>query len=84
MLITRNPSFLKVNSPEYLWRELTSERYTTPLLEEWLPYLRTTIRQCGYLEDAFCVGCDCGLLRVGNTELDSIVLGGLRKGAIEI
>jgi hypothetical protein len=84
MLITKNPSFLVVNSPAALWRELTSVRYTTPLLEEWLPYLRQTMIDGCYLENALCHECDCGLLKLGNTDLDAIVIHGLKKGKIKI
>ena len=84
MLITRNRTFLKVNSEASLWHELTSERYTTPLLEEWVPYLREAMIGGGYLEDALCVGCDCGVLKLGTTDLDAIVVDGLKKGKIKI
>lgn len=84
LLITRNPSFLKVNSPEELWRVLTSPRYTTPLLEEWLPYLRSAMIKNGYLLEVLAHRCDCGFLRMSNHELDQIVITGLEKGEITI
>ncbi len=84
LLITKNPAFLMINSPEALWRVLTGERYTTPVLECWLPYLRDTMIKLGYLEDAYAHGCRCGMLSMSRTQLDLLVVDGLTKGLITI
>ena len=30
---------MKVVTAESLWQELKSDRFTTPLLREWMPYI---------------------------------------------
>src|SRR5260370_3349795 len=38
LFVTRVPGFLKSISEEALWQELTSTRYTTPILRSWMPW----------------------------------------------
>jgi hypothetical protein len=84
LFVTKTPGFMLVMSEESLWRELKSDRFTTPLLREWMPYLDTQLRENNRLEDAHCYDCHCGILSVTTAKLDEIVLDGLKTGQIWI
>jgi hypothetical protein len=84
MFISRTPGFMMVVTPESLWRELNSTRFTTPILREWMPYLDRELRACQKLEDAHVFNCKCGLLTATTSALDKIVIDGLAKGKIHI
>jgi hypothetical protein len=79
MFITRMPGFMPVVSEESLWQELTSGRFTTPVLRAWVPYINTTLRQDEILEDAHTFNCHCGILSATTHSLDKIVTEGLQQ-----
>ena len=39
LCISRRDGFMPVLTEETVWQELQSERFTTPLLREWMPWL---------------------------------------------
>jgi len=78
VLLSKRKGFLPSLHDESLWQELQTDRYTTPILREWMPELRKDLLQRGYLEKASCVGCDCGVLTLPPEKLDEVVQDGLR------
>ena len=82
MFFTRAPGFLKTVTHESLWQELKSERFTTPLLREWIPWIEAELRSDDMLENAYCHGCKCGVLTAGTTQLDNIVKKGIKAGEL--
>ena len=84
LAVSRRPGLLLNASPANLWAALKSERFTTPLLRSWLPYLGDELVERELLEDLACLDCSCKFLSVTTKELDSIVEDGLKKGAIEV
>lgn len=75
---------LRAISDEALWRELRSERYTTPLLRHWMPSLRQTLTNRGLMGDVESFGCEVGRLIVTQEQLDSIVTEGVLSGAFKM
>ena len=53
--VCRNPSFMLVASDEALWRELKSDRFTTPVLRSWLPWIRGQMSTLGLIDE--CAVC---------------------------
>ena len=84
LFITRMPGFMKVVTPESLWQELNTSRFTTPILRAWIPYIEKTLRDEERLEDAYVFNCACGVLTASTKSLDEIISDGLKSGAILI
>jgi hypothetical protein len=84
LFLTRMPGFMKVVTPESLWRELAGARFTTPVLREWVPFLEGRLREEERLEDAHGFNCRCGVLTATTTKLDEIVSEGLAQRSLLI
>ncbi len=80
----RKPGFLPNDSDDALWHELKEERFTTPLLRRWLPYIRTELELRSLLTRCHTLDCTCCVLTATSAELDSIVESGIQNGAIRI
>src|SRR3954454_14504010 len=84
LFITRMKGFMLVVSEESLWQELKENRFTTPLLREWMPYVEGQLRTQDLLEEALVFNVTCGVLSATTTHLDKIVTDGLKSGEIRI
>jgi hypothetical protein len=84
LFLTRMPGFMRVVTPESLWQELKKERFTTPLIREWMPYVEEKLREEELLEDAHVFNCHCGVLSALTQQLDAIVCGGIQTRRIFI
>lgn len=84
LFITRSPGFMKVVTPESLWQELNDIRFTTPILQAWVPYLEAELRAQERLEDAHVFNCKCGILTATTKKLDEIVSLGLEQRELVI
>lgn len=82
--VSRAPGFLPCISDEAVWQELKTSRYTTPILRQWMPYLRACLIRDGQLVFLGGHQTQCGLLTVTTEQLDSIVAEGLQSGEIHI
>lgn len=82
LFMTRMPGFMKVISPASLWMELKQTRFTTPIIQEWMPYIEERLRAQDLLEDAHCFGCRCGMLVAMTKHLDEIVSEGIQQANI--
>lgn len=82
--VARTPGFIADDSPESLWRELTSERYTTPLLRAWLPWIKQQMQARQHFAEVARFNCKAALVRMTDSELDAIVQAGLDAGALTI
>ena len=71
-------------SDDTLWAELNSERFTTPMLRSWLPYIREELIRFNMLRPCDCMDCEVSRLSCNTQTLDSIVETGLKNGAISI
>lgn len=84
LFLTRQPGFMPVVTREALWQELTSTRYTTPMLKEWVPYIEERLRADELLSEAHAFNCQCGTLSALTKHLDEIVSEGLQQKEILI
>ncbi len=76
--------FMPALTDEHLWSLLNTTEYTTPLLPEWITYIRKTLISKGLLEEAACYRCECAMLLACTADLDLIVTEGLSEGFISI
>lgn len=84
LLVARDPAFLPSLDPESLWQCLMGPRYTTPLLRAWAAWLTGRLARDGLLVPCHAHRARCGLLTATDAELDAIVSGGVRSGALEL
>jgi hypothetical protein len=80
----RQQGFLPNDSDDALWQELKQERFTTPLLRGWLPYVRKELELKNLLARCHTLDCTCCILTATSADLDSIVESGLKNGLISI
>lgn len=71
-------------SEETLWRELRTDRYTTPILRQWVPWLMERLLETGGLVKPEQAGCECGYLAADTEDLDKLVSEGLRSKALKL
>lgn len=81
---SKSERFMRVLSPEALWNELNDTRFTTPVIEEWAPYIVSKLIESWKLRECYCFQCECGELLAETKDLDAIVSAGLKSGAIAI
>jgi hypothetical protein len=84
VLAARRDGFLPCISDAALWAALTSNRFTTPLLRDWMPWVRQTLVARRLLKDCDCAGCTAGLLSATSEDLDAVVSAGLKQGQLTI
>jgi hypothetical protein len=80
----RQQGFLPNDSDDALWQELKQERFTTPLLRGWLPYVRKELELKNLLDACYTLDCTCCVLTATTADLDAIVETGLKDGSIAI
>ena len=80
----RQQGFLPNDSDDALWQELKQERFTTPLLRGWLPYIRKELELKSLLSRCHTLDCTCCVLTATSADLDSIVEFGLKNSLIKI
>jgi len=84
LCISKRKGLLTCMNEASVWRELRSERFSTPLLRSWAPYVVQQLREPELLDQLEGFGCDAGLLTADNDDLDEIVTDGLRNRDIVI
>ena len=80
----RQQGFLPNDTDDALWQELKQERFTTPLLRGWLPYIRKELEIKSLLSRCHTLDCTCCVLTATSADLDSIVEFGIKNGLIRI
>ena len=84
LFLAKSPGLLLNASKECLWQELKHERFETPLLRSWVPYLRERLITSRKLHPCKCVGCDVWGLSCRTKDLDELVTEGIQMGAIKV
>jgi hypothetical protein len=84
LFIAKHQGLLLNASEECLWQDLKHERFETPLLRSWVPYLRERLIEEKKLHPCKCVGCDVWGLSARTKDLDEMVVDGIKMGAIKI
>jgi hypothetical protein len=82
--ISKKKGLLTCMDEAALWQELRSERFSTPLLRAWAPYIVEQLRERGLLEPLEGFGCEAGMLTADSNDLDQIVTEGLFNRQIVI
>lgn len=84
MAIAKVPGLLPVVNEESLYQEFKSDRYTTPLVREFVPYIADQLRKQQLLIDLDCFQCEAGMLEADDEELDAVVEAGVAYGHLQI
>jgi hypothetical protein len=85
VFVTRNRDFIRYLSPDSLWQHLNSDRHSTPLLREWMPYVAKELVSRRFLRECRCYRCNSGVLSLkDDAHLDEIVTEGIKYGAISV
>jgi hypothetical protein len=78
------PGLMPNMSDDHLWTELSSPRYTTPLLRSWIPWLKRTLVSSGGIVACQGISASVGVLRTEGEELDALVATGVKKGHLRM
>ena len=78
LCIAKREGFLPIISDETVWQLLQSDRFTTPLLRAWVPWVCREIKRKGILVELNQSGCQAGLIQADNEALDELVSTGVR------
>jgi len=84
VVISTDQNLLLTVSDEAIWRHLTSDRYTTPLLRTWMPWLVSELREKGHVREHQCVNCQTAHLYLTEGKLDEIVSLGINRGELRM
>ena len=77
-------NFMPVLSEATVWQLLRSNRFTTPLLQEWMPWLFQKLKEKKLVTELQQFGCQTGLLTADTDALDKLVSGGVRSNQLKI
>jgi hypothetical protein len=80
----KDPRLLPCVNEEALWILLRSNRFTTPLLKPWVPWLMEAMLEEGTLERLPAFQCQPGLLAIDDGGLDKLVTQGITKGRLKV
>lgn len=84
LCLARREGFLPVLTEETVGQLLRRNPFTTPLLQEWIPWLYESMKKKGAIVELSQSGCQAGLLLADNDALDALVSEGLRNGHLAI
>jgi len=84
LAVAKTPGLMPVLSESAVWTELRSERFTTPLLRGWVPWLMQELEDKEQIVRLHCFGCDAGLLTADTEFLDKLVEDGITNCNISI
>jgi hypothetical protein len=84
LCLAKREGFMPVLNEGSLWQMLQGDRFTTPLLRDWMPWLREEMRKRGQLVELNQSGCQAGLLLADNDALDELVADGVKRGHLRI
>lgn len=84
LCISKSERFVPVVSEPSIWQILRSDRFTTPILRSWMPWLINKMRAERYLEGCTGFGCNAGILFTDSARLDELIQDGLRNRRITI
>jgi hypothetical protein len=82
--VADTPGLLMSLDEESVWQALLADRFTTPLLREWMPYLVEQLLIENAIRRPEAYGCAPAVLLADDAVLDEIVRRGLNEGTITI
>lgn len=84
VIVSKKSGFLPNAGDKAIWNLLSGPEFTTPVLPEWVDYLRGRLEDRRELVTLKCFQCECGMVTATTDGLDAIVSHGLRDGKITI
>ncbi len=84
LCLSKRDGFLPIISDATVWQLLQGDRFTTPLLREWVPWLRQEMKKLGIIVPITQSGCDAGLMIAEAEALDDLISRGIRNGYLTI
>jgi hypothetical protein len=84
LALARLPGLICNLDDASLWAELQRCSFTTPILPEWLPWLRAELARQGYLTPLLSFQSQGAVLELTTEVLDELVSEGLRQRPIAI
>lgn len=82
--VAKSRGLLMNDSDEALWQELKHERFETPLLRSWVPYIKQQLLAIESLHPCWCYDCELWELSTNTKTLDDIVVAGVTAGELKI
>lgn len=85
VFITKNPDFLVTMTPGTLWQAIKSERFDTPVMRHWMPWITAQLIKGNLLIECKCLRVASGCLKMINSKpLDEIVTRGVKSGELKL
>jgi hypothetical protein len=84
LCVAKRDGLMPVLTEASLWQLLQGDQFTTPLLQEWIPWLYREMKGNGGIVELKQVGCNAGLLLADNDGLDELVSRGIRQRHLRI
>lgn len=84
LCLAKRDSFLPIITDETVWQRLQSSQFTTPLLREWVPWLRNEMKRRKVIVELTQHGCQAGLMLANDEALDALVSSGIKKKQLTI
>lgn len=79
LCLAKREGFMPAVTDETIWQQLQSNRFTTPLLREWVPWLLQEMKKRKVIVELTQSGCDAGLMLADNETLDDMVSQGVKQ-----
>jgi hypothetical protein len=83
-MVSKKIGLLPSVDEQRVWQELRSDRYTTPILRQWIPFIIDRLTEVGRLRRLGGFGHNAGLLTASCIDLDNIVSRGLKYKQLQI
>ena len=80
----KDPRLTPSLTEEVLWSQLRSNRFTTPLLKDWVPWLMRAMLAAGHLQKLPAFQCQPGFLTLDDAGLDGLVSQGISEGHLHV
>jgi hypothetical protein len=84
LMVSKKIGLLPSVDEQRVWQELRSDRYTTPILRQWVPFIIDRLTEVGRLRRLGGFGHNAGLLTASCIDLDNIVSRGLKYKQLQI
>ena len=82
--LAKIPGLMPDLSDDRLWAELSSPRYSTPLLRQWTGWLKRIMVEAGNITMAEGFQATVGVLKTQPAELDALASAGVRAGSLKL
>lgn len=82
--LAKDPKLMLAATPGAVWTAVSSERFTTPVLESWSPQLLTRMKKDRLLSELDTYNCQASILELDDYDLDQIVTDMVGRGRLVI